>query len=320
MALTLDDLYASPDHYLHSFEGEDAVFVPMDRAAYHRSIFLDHRISAASEGSLRVSVESLANYPVCPKTMSWIFQIAHCGSTLLARALDQPDYALVLREPFALRQIALDTDRQRLPLVRAMLGKRYLSNIPTIAKGNVPINSLLPSLIALSPGDHAIFLYCPLRDYLLAVLRTPEHRAWVRGITSQLCQHLGDLEGASDAERAAALWLFQMRAFKAAMLLMPGSVSLDATRFFEAPHIGLAAAASHFGMSLPAARVAQIVEGPIFATNAKRPGVPFDNAARMESRASLEHTIRTELDDGQAWVEASGAGEVTLDRPLIAIA
>ena len=44
MALTLDDLYASPDHYLHSFEGDSAVFVPMDREAYRRSIFLDGRI------------------------------------------------------------------------------------------------------------------------------------------------------------------------------------------------------------------------------------------------------------------------------------
>jgi len=49
MSLTIDDLFASPDHYLHSFEGDAAVFVPMDRAAYHRSIFLDGRISPAGE-------------------------------------------------------------------------------------------------------------------------------------------------------------------------------------------------------------------------------------------------------------------------------
>ena len=44
MSLTLADLFASPDHYLHSIDGDAAVFVPMDRAAYGRSIFLDGRI------------------------------------------------------------------------------------------------------------------------------------------------------------------------------------------------------------------------------------------------------------------------------------
>src|SRR3569833_1690521 len=64
MALTLDDLYNSPDHYLHSFEGDAAVFVPMDRAAYHRSIFLDDRISPADEGSMAVPLATFASVPL----------------------------------------------------------------------------------------------------------------------------------------------------------------------------------------------------------------------------------------------------------------
>src|SRR4051812_36850309 len=70
MALTLGALYASPDHYLHSFDGDQAVFVPMDRAAYHRSIFLDGRIAPAADGELRVPLAALGPAPA-PLPTAW---------------------------------------------------------------------------------------------------------------------------------------------------------------------------------------------------------------------------------------------------------
>src|SRR6478672_6723699 len=104
-------LFATPDHYLFAFDGDRAVFRAMDRAAYHRSIFLDRRISPASEAAFEVPLAPLiawqeAHQPRPPR-IGWIFHIAHCGSTLLARALDLPDRSLVLREPLALRQLGI---------------------------------------------------------------------------------------------------------------------------------------------------------------------------------------------------------------------
>src|SRR3954468_2412077 len=89
MALTLDDLFASPDHYLHSFENDAALFVAMDRAAYHRSIFLDGRISPKG-GTMTLPFAMLRGKAPRPAPTGWIFHVAHCGSTLLARALDTP--------------------------------------------------------------------------------------------------------------------------------------------------------------------------------------------------------------------------------------
>ena len=312
MPLTLNDLRDSPDHYLHSFDGDDAVFVPMDRAAYHRSIFLDGRISAAGGGSMRVPVSSLSGHL---RPISWIFHIAHCGSTLLARALDRPDRNLVVREPAALRQVGVAPDVDKLNVVLAMLGKRYDPNAPTVVKANVPVNFILPQIIASDMEAQAIFLHCRLHDYLLAVLRSDGHRQWVRQVTDQFSPQLGDVAGLSDAQRAAALWLGQMRAFTAAMEIMPNARSLDAEWFFNDPRPVLAAVAGHLQVMISAAEIDQIVAGPLFSTSAKNPGLAFDNTQRLARRADLEAAIGDELAQAERWVEAAG-GEMRLDRPL----
>lgn len=311
MSLTLDDLFASPDHYLHSFEGEAAVFMPMDRDAYHRSIFLDGRISPAADQVMKVPAAAIADPRRRPGPTGWIFHVAHCGSTLLARALDRPSASLVLREPLALRQLALAPDPRRLALTLAMLSKRYRENSPTIVKANVPVNFLLPDLVESDPGARAIFLYATLRDYLLAILRSDNHRQWLRLVTTQLAPHLGDLTGFSDAQRCAALWLAQMRAFTEAISRLPAARALDAEAFFADPGPVLKAAASHLGAPMSDGEIGAAVGGPLFATYSKNPEQPFDNAARLERRAKLEEPLADEIAEARAWVETAGGEGAT---------
>ena len=314
--LTHEELYTSPDHYLHSFEGDDAVFVPMDRAAYHRSIFLDARISAAATGSMGIPVASLAKAVPIPQSTGWVFHIAHCGSTLLARALDRPNSSLVLREPAALRQVGVAPDAARLAVVLTMLGKRYLTDAPTIVKANVPVNFILPNVITTDPQASAIFLYCGLRDYLLAVLRSDGHRNWVQQVTAQFALQIGDMSGLSDAKRAAALWRAQIGAFNGAMARMPNARSLNCETFFDEPREALSAASSYFGLAMTQVDVDATVTGPLFSTSAKNPTLAFDNAQRMARRAYLEELMAPELDEAQIWLDQAG-GNIKLDRPLV---
>jgi hypothetical protein len=304
MSLTLDDLFTSPDHYLQSFEGDSAIFVPMDRAAYHRSIFLDHRISTAANRSMRLPLSALTGEARPPARTGWIFHVAHCGSTLLARALDDPALNLVLREPLALRQLAFAGDPKRLALTAAMLSKRYREDLPTIVKANVPVNFLLDDLVALDPEAPAIFLYSSLRDYLLAILRSENHRGWLQRVTAQLGAYLGDLSELADAERCAALWLAQMRAFKSSISRMPNARTLDAEAFFAAPSPTLKAAASHLGVPMGDSAVDAAVAGPLFATYSKNPELPFDNEARLARRAELEEPLAPDVALAQRWIEA----------------
>jgi hypothetical protein len=308
MALTLDDLFTSPDHYLHALDGDAAVFVPMDRAAYQRSIFLDARISPSADGSMRVPLAMLAGNVPPPRPTGWIFHVAHCGSTLLARALDQTSSNLVLREPLALRQLAVAPDKKLLPIVAAMLGKRYRPDAPTIVKANVPVNFLLPDLGSLDRDAPAIFLHLPLRDYLLAILRSDDHRAWLRRVTKQLAPHLGLLPHA-DGELAAALWLAQMRAYAAAIGRLPNARSLNAETFFSEPRGVLQAVAANLHVSMSPTDVDAVVGGPLFATYSKNPSVQFDNAARLARRRDTEAALRDDLSLAERWMSRSGDGE-----------
>ncbi len=295
--------FESPDVYLHSFEGGEAILVPMDRAAYRRSIFLDARISPAREGHERMRPVQLARQAPPPLPVTWIFHIAHCGSTLLARALEALDGTLVLREPLALRQLALASDRSLLPAVLALLGRRYDAGSPTLIKANVPVNFILPEIVALAPHARVIFLTSSLRDYLGAVLRTEGHRSWVRGVTAQLAGFLPSLGNAGDAERAAALWMVQQRHFAAACQVLPNARVIDAEQFFANPAPTLAAAATHLGIAADGTRIAEIVAGPLFAVDAKRPGAAFTNVDRLTRKAALASNLAVDYRAAESFIE-----------------
>jgi hypothetical protein len=303
MALTLADLLASPDHYLHSFDSDGAVFVPMSRAAYNRSIFLDGRIEPEGHGSMCVPLATFTDRIAPPQRTGWIFHVAHCGSTLLARALDRTTTNLILREPLALRQVALSPDPRRLALVAAMLAKRYQPDLPNVVKANVPVNFLLPQLIALDRQAPAIFLYLELQDYLLAILRSQDHRAWLLRVTQQLAGHLGDLSKLSVGQRAGALWAAQIRAYAAALGTLAQGRSLDAERFFTDPAGILATAAAHLAVPIDRAAAESVTQGPLFASYSKNPSVAFDNATRLARRRELQPTLAREIAEAQEWVE-----------------
>lgn len=320
MAPSLDQLLAWPDYYLHSFEGAAAQFVAMDPAAYRRSIFLDRRIQPAADGLWQVPLAALTAQSLPAQSIRWIFHVAHCGSTLLANALEALTEDLVLREPFALRQLGLTPDAEQLRIALGLLSRRYPGAGATVIKANVPVNFILPALSQAQAEAPAIFLFCELDDYLLAILRSPNHRAWLRNVTSLLAAHLGDLSALTDAELGAALWLAMRRYYVGAIAQMPLGRSLDAERFFSDPQAVLAAVAGLFGLTADPARIAEVVSGPLFTTYSKNPAHAFDNAARLARRDALAVELAGELEQARNWVSANGPDAAQIAAQLHAAA
>ncbi len=320
MTSALAALAASPDRYLFAFERDEAIFLPVDRDVYARSIFLDDRIALDSAEAIPVPMAALAEYlqhrAAAPPRTAWIFHIAHCGSTLLARALDRREATLVLREPLSLRQLGVDgadetarsADWQtRLTVATALLGRRYRPDAPAIVKANVPVNFLLADLLARDPQAPGILLYYLLEPYLLAVLRSDGHRGWIARICAELEPAIvaaaGPIAGLSTADKAAMLWLAQIRRYAEALGRFPQLRSLDADTLFADPASTLRAAFDLFCARVSADEVTAIIEGELFTTHAKNPGVRFDNAMRIERQAERARTLRPEIDSARALVD-----------------
>ncbi len=323
----MPDLFASPDRYLYAFEDDSAVFVAMDRAAYHRSIFLDQRISPASDAAERVALADLPPVPPDARGPGWIFHVAHCGSTLLARALDGSEGEIVLREPVALRQLGVaaangTADPAQLRLAAALLGRGYAAGARPVVKANVPVNFIAGELMALDTEVPAILLYFPLGAYLAAVLRGPNHRAWVRHVTAELrpaLERWSGPPGQSDAEQVAGLWLAQMRIYADVLARFAGTCSLDAETLFADPRATVAAAHALFGRVIGDEALDAIVAGPLFATYSKNPALAFDNDARLARQAAAAAATASELAQARVWVTARLAGfplPERLARPL----
>jgi hypothetical protein len=316
-------LFKNPDQFLLEFEDTDAIFVDMDRDAYYRSIFCDRRISPRNRNLTRVACAHLYEfrdqYFCRPPNLSYIFHMAHCGSTLLARALDIKEANIVYREPFALRQLGVEaasishgekapTDWQRrLNLITALLGRSYNKEGTVIVKANVPVNFMIPQLLEIETDAHAILLYFSLDNYLLAILRTPSHRNWIARIIAEtnlgISANIGVQQNLTLPQAAACLWMAQIMIFAKVISDYPLVRSLNAEDLFNDPRLVLQHAFDYFGQEFEGPTIEKIVSGELFTRYSKNPERQFDNESRLARRRELKKEITHEMKEGRDWVE-----------------
>ncbi|MDH3692114.1 MAG: hypothetical protein OEU36_21975, partial [Gammaproteobacteria bacterium] len=94
-----EGLLTSHKYFFWGYQGSEAFFVNMNRNLFYKSSFCDHRIFPVNQEVIRMPLAQLLEkfeeqeFPV-PK-LSYIFHMAHGGSTLLSRALDIKEAAFV---------------------------------------------------------------------------------------------------------------------------------------------------------------------------------------------------------------------------------
>ncbi len=336
--MQIKELFERPDKYLLAFEDAQGVFVDMDREAYNRSIFCDMRISPKSKQALKIAIAPLCefhekNVQAMPR-VSFIFHVAHCGSTLLARALDLKERSIVYREPLTLRQLAVerasagfktpqDWDR-RTRLAVQLLDRRYFDGGPAIVKANVPVNFIISDLLDITPSQPSIVLYFPLEHYLLAVLRSPNHKKWVASVVTEM-QHEIKKRAPLDkklsiAQAAAALWWAQIKTFHEVMLTHPTVASLNAEDLFDTPERALGGAFNHMQVEHTDEEICGIVRGDLFSKYSKNPSVDFNNASRLARRAALKDSLVREIEEARSWIANATAADplpARLGRSLV---
>lgn len=329
MPLNAQTLLESPDYFPLKFDGANLAFVKMTRSSYQQSIFtLPNRVVTDGNETWLIPFSEIVSVVEQSKlelpSPSVIFQIAHCGSTLLARALDQPKSSLVIREPFVLRQYcasslpverdALDARKRGLRVLWTLLSRKYTANENVLLKSNVPVNYALTEINDCSPKLKGVLLYCPFAEYLVATLKSDQRRAWAKHVVREMGQKIQALEDFSSlsieslsaAQATAVLWLSQIQYYQLAIKQNPELLALDSTQLFEYPENTLLACSKHLSLNINAADSKRISSGDLFSHHAKTPELSYTNQQRIKDLTQFQVRYKKEIEQTSDWCDQSG--------------
>jgi len=320
------NLIGSPSWLLHEIDaaGGRLIFLPVARATLARAAFLDGRCPLAEGGAATCTIdEALAAAAEAgpPGPDRFVFHMSFCGSTLIARILDRPAKALVLREPNILVGLADwkaaqaragRADPRFAPMVAlalASLRARWRPDEPVLIKPSNWVNNLLPELCA---GDaRAACIQIEPRPFLRAVFRGGRERM---AFIARLVAHLAAGSACDEAllgaairsapdplGRIACLSLLalhlQRRRFRAAF---PGHVPVGFDMISQRPIAAAIAVAEAVALDLTYDEVADGVARNL-GLDAKQPGLAYSVQEHVRADAETEHVHGARFDDAMIW-------------------
>ena len=267
----------------------------------------DIREAANFLSELRPSGDQMRAFPrstvaAAPVTEAPLHFIVHSGlggSTLLARALDEPGIVTTLKEPPILTDVvafaltAPHAEVEKLcSLVARLLARPITPGEAVIVKMNSVGNGLAVAMAAERPRSGVLCLRTPLDAMLSSLARRGlEGRLAGRklfiGMRNARLAELGfsgkQLFEQSDLQLAALSWVAVQRLITntAAQLGPDRTCSISSEQLFERPRDSLTAIARHFGIELG---VDQRLASGIFEQHAKT-GEAFDSHARDKTTA-----------------------------------
>jgi hypothetical protein len=315
----------SPDLYPVSLDLERGTTTlrRMTREAYREASFLDDRTpSPTSDRDRVVSLHAVAAQKLELRPIRWVLHTAFVGSTLLSRCLDVPGRTIVYREPAFLTEIAdhdafdLMTPERRVELVRsfaALMSRTYQGEVP-IVKAHDRVNALAPDLLSLHPESRALVIYADLETFLLATLKSPTRRRFIRRTWNAVKR--SDLSGpfavkaahAADHELAAALWLMiTSRAKKIVEVCGDRVRSLDCRRLFEEPERTVHSCADFFALDIARAELEAVMAGGVLSTYAKG-SRPYDSELRSAEMNEHKERLGRELAAAYEYLEQLAPG------------
>jgi hypothetical protein len=334
---SVEELLCSPEFYplKMDFDRGAISFVPMSRATYQASSFLDGRTQPASSEHFDIPAAELllAEAEVAParNPVHYIFHAAFCCSTLLARYLELIPPCFVLKEPLFLTQIAVVRPRgaarhddgaldpsewtHLFDLCARLLGRAFAPGDIIAIKVNDICNSLGELLLARNASTKAVFVTIRLKDFLLVLLKSPDRRQWLRGrlLKAQkdaaiIPELVGfDPSKMNDAEGGAYLWTLNetlrarlCAAGQSRVLTLPGEEISDE------PAKAVLAVAKHFGLPVTQSLAKDIHRGSTAAKHAKDPSRAYDARSRRKELRTLQKQIGAEADRGVEWAGRHG--------------
>lgn len=270
VAAALAALSSCPDLFpVHiDFAQQRLRLIKMSPAWYQESVFLD---PARIRGRYAVDMAfaGLDHWmrDSAPQSAAFIFHTAFCGSTLMSQLLDSLYDSLPLREPEALGnllgylrlpQVPEDNKRVTFEVVLQLLSRRYAPKQMALIKANDYCNPLLEEMLRRGPYMPVLFMYVPLEEFVVACLRVPARRDWirqrvnaVRAAAAKLLPAAKEFAPSDEAvgELAALYWAYNVALFRKARTAAPGRIQcLDFNAVLADPLSHVTACARYFGL------------------------------------------------------------------------
>lgn len=316
--------------FLHRFDSlkGDGIVAATDAARLRSASFLDGR------ESFTVGERLVRFHPADLRTAGparFLFHVGFCGSTLLARLLDQPGAVLALREPQCLTDIA--SQRRAIRAAQGIAGfasvidhaLAYLEQgeEAVVIKPSNWINGALPDLLACGAIARAVFLSCDRREFLVAAFRGGRDRlAFCARLASELADEFAHGEAILAHEVAldqdpldrmaricALLHAMQETLFAQAIksAAVPGALALTLAELTADPTGTVARAQA--ALDVPA--MVTLPNHSALAAHAKDPQRRFSRSESALQNDEVEWHHAARFDRALAWVAAIDLGTVS---------
>ena len=328
--MNLYDLFASPEWhpFYIDLQRQTLSFARLSREAYLESLFLGTEfVRGHGDDLYEVRLDDVflaaAAAQSVTKPIHYVLHTAFCCSTLLARYFELLPDCFVMKEPQLLAELGMPNTRcaSQWPdlfcLTIRLLSRTYHAQQHPVIKANVPTNVLGRELLKQDSKATIIFLINPLRDFLLAALKSRRRRGqiryWNHYTAMQVSHRIPELatvdpDDLSDAEAIAYWWL--VNRFICNDLWESEYCSrvlvVDGTELAEAPGNTLPGIMAHCGISLNEKQLKGLVNHSSVHKHAKDVSMFYDAESRRHEMMELEDRFAKEADRAMLWAVSRG--------------
>ena len=309
---TLDQILSNPEWLPHQIDqsGKEMLFVRFTRDEMNEHEFLANQTGKEQQW---VSIKDLHGARLQTGPVSFIFHSGFCRSTLLLRALVVEGKILGLNEPEIFNSLSRLTDPsdQLIALVIDLLSRPHCPGEAIVIKPSNFQNRLIPKIMVTRKDVQAILLTNTLDEFLWAIVRKGLlGRQWGRQTYLVAAAYAGEVDafealipGMTDLQVAALGWLLMQNWFEMSQRDIGASrvAVLQSSHFDKDRAATLAASAAHLELGLEKRDISAILDGPVFATDAKT-GADYATKEARDVERSRSAVTQDEIREVGAWI------------------
>lgn len=260
-----------------------------------------------------VSIKDLHGASLQTGPVSFIFHSGFCRSTLLLRALGVEGKVLGLNEPEILNSLSrlADPSDELIALVIDLLSRPHSAGAAMLIKPSNFQNRLISKIMATRQDMQAILLTNALDEFLWAIVRKGLlGRQWGRQTYLVAATYAGQVDafealvpGMTDLQVAALGWLLMQNWFETSQRTIGASrvAVLHSAHFDQNRAATLASSAAHLALGLETRDIRAILDGPVFATDAKS-GADYAAKEARDVERSRSAVTEDEIREVSAWI------------------